>query len=325
MPGHRLVELQRAQLNSRDPEEAAAFVAQNYVQSRIRFRKAPPGGRVRLEATMCGQISASRIRSTLGYSCHLEARPDTLYFEQTLRGRGRIRLGDYDLRQQRGTLMVCPAGAPIRTDCDSHDVNLLNLAFDALADGIAQSGIDSAAFRFTALTPLNSQRRRFWCRLFDLVHHELAGTDSPVLTELVVTNLTRSLAAAALVVFPNTTMDQHLQSGPGAVGASALGRAVDYLHSNPAQPITVTELAAHAGTSVRALQHAFRNKYQRTPLEYLRHLRLHRARQDLLAATPSDGLTVARVAARWGFGHQGRFAEFYAREFGHSPKQDLRH
>ncbi|MEV0248776.1 AraC family transcriptional regulator [Nocardia sp. NPDC050712] len=324
MAGPQLIEVRREEMASRDPQEVVAFVGQMYTDSKVRLWKSPPRCHVRISATVCGEIMATEIRSTIGYSCQIAPAEDQVYFERTLRGRGRMRIWGHDLRQQRGNLMVCPAGAPIFTDCDSHDVNLLHVPQVTLIDSAAEYGIDAAAFRFTGLAPADPQRERFWSRLFDLTHHELTAGGSPVLTELVVQNLTRSLAAAALAVFPNTTMDLHLQPGPGAVGSPALQRAVDYLHANPAQPITVSELAGHAGTSVRALQHAFQNHYDTTPLGYLRRLRLDRAHQDLCAAEPSDGLTVALVAARWGFSHQGRFAQLYTEKFGHSPKQDLR-
>ncbi|MEV0245599.1 AraC family transcriptional regulator [Nocardia sp. NPDC050712] len=324
MTGHQLVDVRREELASRDADETIAFISQMYSDNELRFWKSAPQSRVRTTAMVAGEVMATEIRSTLGYSCQIAPLRDHVYFERTLRGRGRLRGGGHDVRQQRNDVMVFPIGAQILADCDSHDVNILHIPYEVLLDAAAQSGVEAAAFRFTALTPTDPQRERFWGRLFDLTHHELTALESPVLTGLVVQNLTRSLAAAALAVFPNTTMDLHLQPGPGTVAPSALQRAVDYLHANPAQPLTVAELAAHAGTSVRALQHAFHNHYDTTPLEYLRLLRLDRARQDLLAAEPSDGLTVAITAARWGFGHQGRFAQLYSKKFGHSPKQDLR-
>ncbi|MEV6279161.1 helix-turn-helix transcriptional regulator [Nocardia sp. NPDC051832] len=325
MTAHRLVEARREELASRDAEETVAFVSQMYADNDLRFWKSLPQCRVRTSAMVWGEIMATEIRSTIGYSCRIAPLQDHVYFERSLRGRARLRGGGHDVQQQRNDLMVFPFGVPILADCDSHDVNLLHIPYDVLTDLAAESGIDAAAFRFTSLVPRDPRSERFWGRLFDLTHHELAAPDSPVLTELVLQNLTRTLAAAALAVFPNTTMDLHLQPGPGVVAHSALQRAIDYLQANPAQPITISQLASQSGTSVRALQNAFRTHHDTTPLEYLRRVRLDRARQDLRAAEPSDGYTVAIVAARWGFTHPGRFAQLYKQAFGRSPRQELRH
>ncbi|WP_157573686.1 AraC family transcriptional regulator [Nocardia jejuensis] len=325
MTEHRLIESRREELESRDADETVAFITEMYSDNALRFWKAPPQSRVRTSATVWGEVVATEIRSTIGYSCQIAPLRDQVYFERSLRGRARLRGGGHDLHQHRNDLTVFPHGVPIRADCDSHDVNLLHIPHHLLTDLAAQSGIEAADFRFTSLEPRDQRSERFWGRLFDLTHHELSAPDSPVLTELVLQNLTRTLAAAALAVFPNTTMDLHLQSGPGTVGASGLERAIEFLHANPAQPITVVQLAAHADTSVRALQNAFRAHHATTPLEYLRRIRLERARHDLLAAEPSDGLTVSIVAARWGFTNPGRFAQQYKQRFGHSPRLDLHH
>ena len=48
-------------------------------------------------------------------------------------------------------------------------------------------------------------------------------------------------------------------------------------------------------------------------------------RAHLICSTPSLGtLSVAALAARWGFTHLGRFAMEYRRRYGHYPSQTLR-
>ncbi|MFI1919709.1 AraC family transcriptional regulator [Nocardia sp. NPDC020380] len=285
MNGSQFVEVRRAELYSQDAEETVEFVSSVYADNDLRFRKVPAQSRVRTVATMCGEIMATEIRSTLGYSCEIDALRDQIYFQRTLRGRMRLRGGRHDIGQRRNDLAVYPFGSAMIADCDNHDVNLLHIPHQAITEAAAESGNDSAAVEFTSLIPLDPRRERFWGRLFDLVHHELTEPDSPVLTELVVQNLIRSLASAALTVFPNTTMDPQ-QSGPGIVPNSALRKAVDYIEAHPTRPITVTELAEHAGISVRALRYEFQNHYDTTPLGYLRRVRLERAHSGTARAQP---------------------------------------
>jgi transcriptional regulator GlxA family with amidase domain len=74
---------------------------------------------------------------------------------------------------------------------------------------------------------------------------------------------------------------------------------------------------------VRGLQDAFRRNLDASPADYLRRLRLDRVRQDLLAADPLSGATVAGIARRWGFVHLGRFAQTYRTAFGELPGSTL--
>ncbi len=52
---------------------------------------------------------------------------------------------------------------------------------------------------------------------------------------------------------------------------------------------------------------------------------MRRAHEDLVAADPTRGDTVAAIADRWRFRHHGRFAVDYRAHYGVSPSETLRH
>ncbi|WIJ45769.1 helix-turn-helix transcriptional regulator [Curtobacterium citreum] len=95
------------------------------------------------------------------------------------------------------------------------------------------------------------------------------------------------------------------------------------VHSRAHEPLTVSDIARAADLSVRGLQESFQRVLERTPMEYLREVRLRRAHDDLLRSEPGT-VSVADVAVRWGFTHMGRFSGEYLRRFGEYPKQTLR-
>ncbi len=72
----------------------------------------------------------------------------------------------------------------------------------------------------------------------------------------------------------------------------------------------------------RTLEAQFRRYLRTTPLGWVRHARLARARQQLLAARTDANVT--GVALANGFGQLGRFAARYRRQFGELPSQTLR-
>ncbi|MEG8037565.1 helix-turn-helix domain-containing protein [Sphingomonas sp. LR61] len=87
--------------------------------------------------------------------------------------------------------------------------------------------------------------------------------------------------------------------------------------------MTIADLAAVAGLSVRSVQESFRRVFDVSPLTYLQDVRLDRVRSELLALDPQVG-AIGDVARRWGFAHLGRFSASYAARFGEYPKQTLR-
>jgi AraC-like DNA-binding protein len=109
----------------------------------------------------------------------------------------------------------------------------------------------------------------------------------------------------------------------GAVRPPAVRRAIAYFEDAAAEDIRISDVAAAARLSTRALQEAFRTHLGTTPMAYLKSIRLARAHAELRQSSAEDGTTVAAVAYRWGFGNLGRFAADYRREFGRSPSEVL--
>ncbi|QWF78322.1 helix-turn-helix transcriptional regulator [Amycolatopsis sp. CA-230715] len=102
-------------------------------------------------------------------------------------------------------------------------------------------------------------------------------------------------------------------------------RAVSFCEENASEPITVSDMAKAAGTSVRALQRGFRSQLGMSPLAHLRQVRLARVHEDLRAIGQGDQPgTVTEVALRWGFPHLGRFSQLYRETYGEPPSHTLR-
>jgi len=101
--------------------------------------------------------------------------------------------------------------------------------------------------------------------------------------------------------------------------------AREYMQAHAESVITVPDLCEAAHTSRRALQYAFEDQLQVSPITYLRCMRLNRARRDLLrqASRGVGAVGVGDVAARWGFWHLSRFAADYRNLFGELPSATL--
>ncbi|MFG1701893.1 AraC family transcriptional regulator [Nonomuraea sp. M3C6] len=88
------------------------------------------------------------------------------------------------------------------------------------------------------------------------------------------------------------------------------------LHRDPADPRTLTQLAAQAGTSDRTLARLCRRELGMSFPQWRTQLRLHHAL--LLLA---DGVPVTAVAHRCGWASASAFIDVFRRAFGYTPGQ----
>lgn len=142
---------------------------------------------------------------------------------------------------------------------------------------------------------------------------------------LLVSTAAQHLAATVLCTLPNTAREDALAPRDTRDAHSdTLRRAVAFIEANAHRDITLADIAASIPVTPRAVQYAFTRHAGTTPLGHLRRVRLARAHADLRSADPSGHATVAGIAGRWGFAHQGRFAAAYRQEYGVAPSATLR-
>jgi transcriptional regulator GlxA family with amidase domain len=95
-------------------------------------------------------------------------------------------------------------------------------------------------------------------------------------------------------------------------------RAQEFIRANLKRSISLDSLAAAAGTSRRTVARAFTEVLGDTPTTYIRRLRLHHVRRDLVRDAAS-GRAIREIAAAWGIGEPGRMAGQYCELFGEYP------
>jgi AraC-like DNA-binding protein len=103
--------------------------------------------------------------------------------------------------------------------------------------------------------------------------------------------------------------------------AKIVQEAREYIRGHLASAISVDDLANATQTSPRTLFRAFSEVLGDTPRDYVRRLRLHRIRRELLS---SDTMTVSLAAQNWGMaGDLGRLSKNYRDLFGEFPSSTL--
>jgi AraC-like DNA-binding protein len=101
-----------------------------------------------------------------------------------------------------------------------------------------------------------------------------------------------------------------------------LDELVDYIRSNRAVPLAMADLERLSHYSARHLTTLFRERFNCTPMQFVRRQRLEMAMERLTAPQPGD--TVIRIARECGYRHAANFSVDFQREFGSKPSDVLR-
>ena len=90
----------------------------------------------------------------------------------------------------------------------------------------------------------------------------------------------------------------------------------EYIHEHLEAPITLNDLLKQANCSRSRLFSICQEQLGLSPIGWLRSLRLDAARTYLLE---HSDISIMAVAYRFGFGHSGRFSQYYAKKFKELP------
>ena len=100
-----------------------------------------------------------------------------------------------------------------------------------------------------------------------------------------------------------------------------IARVVKYIHVEHARSLSVEEMARRAGMSVPVFHHHFKLVTASSPLQYLKRIRLDRAKR-LMA---HDGYNASTAARAVGYESPSQFSREFKRLFGVTPVEEAEH
>ncbi|AIW16244.1 AraC family transcriptional regulator [Vibrio tubiashii] len=98
-----------------------------------------------------------------------------------------------------------------------------------------------------------------------------------------------------------------------------VAKALDYLHQNYTASVTVQDLAEQANMSVSAFHQAFRSVTLASPIQYIKKVRLDKARELIQL----EGVKVGEAARLVGYNSTSQFSREFKRHFNETPKAKL--
>ncbi|WAI86104.1 MULTISPECIES: AraC family transcriptional regulator [Achromobacter] len=242
----------------------------------------------------------------------------------TLQGSGLVTLGKRSAAMQAGSLTISSPSEPsiisIGRDCRNLILRVERQALEHQLQRLLDRPIKHALVFDLAVGPdspgLAAVRETldYLCRLYqhpaiDGVTQTLAAGFSDYLLALLLTQLPHNYSDA-LRADHRQPLPQHVR------------RARDYIESHVDEAISLADLAAHCGVSVRTLQNGFTQFLKQSPSDYVRNQRLTLVHAALEQARAGDSVT--DILLRHGVTSFGHFATHYRKRYGCLPSDTLR-
>jgi AraC-like DNA-binding protein len=128
-------------------------------------------------------------------------------------------------------------------------------------------------------------------------------------------------STAAVMLFPQLFVDTFNLVIDNQYERRLLDQTCQYIKANLTSPITLTMLDKVSSMSRRKLHYAFLDRFDCSPMQWVRNERLALAHSMLTHAEP--WLTVTAIALSCGFTKMSTFAQFYRARFGELPSETL--
>lgn len=306
---------------SLDVDEASARLSGLYNTNRLRLLGSAPDFGMRLHSAQLGGLGLARL--SFGTEIEIEQagdRPFVLVTTQ-MRGASRVQTPWGSADGGPGFVVVDSAGQAVSKrfsgDSERCHVRVDQAALESRCAALLQQPL-SAPLQFAPFSANDSALQSRWMGLLQwLLGHVGGPAKAPALLQ----NLEEAVLLHLLLEHEHS-YSAALCQPCASLAPRHVRRAEDYIRSHAREPLTLQDIAAAVGCSVRALSHGFRQARGSTPMLFLRRIRLEGVHADLGRADASH--SVSEWALHWGFSHLGRFSADYKQCFGQTPSDTLR-
>jgi len=317
-----LAPLPEVSVRSADPEEARIVGTRVYYPHRVVVQGDSARFAMRLSAASLGPLTVG----WLGYETQVRIETEELGQYQVnvpTADTMRSECGNRDIVSSPRTAAVYRPDQPTAFEGWSTPAPMLALKIarhslerqlEQLLDRPLRGPID-----FRLDMDISGGRGAQWWAMVCSLAADIDDPQSLIRQPLIAAPFAYSIMSGLLMAGTHSHLEE-LTAPAMAVSAETVRRARQFIEDHAGEPLTVADIARGADVGVRGLQHGFHRSLGTTPMQYLRHVRLRHAHQDLRNADPSS-TTVAQVAARWGFLNQGRFAAQYRELYGVQPAE----
>lgn len=312
----------RGDLRTFDAEQAAAFVTESLRPGIITKVSADTEINFSSHYFARTDFLVSEIRTGPGWSFQPRTEVDTMTAWLTLDGQCSVQHRGVSGLASADGLLVTSGPSSKRIDFDRPYHGLVVVACSEFVRQETEAFLGrSIETNPDFLTTIDARSRlgQTLVAFASTMHAALAGNSSLADSPLALRRFRDGFISLVLMSMDAEEV-QRLAGPPRSASSANLRAAEAFMRDNADQPIGMSDVAAHVGVSVRALQYTFRRLRGTTPLAVLLQYRLEGARNDLMLGGKQK---IAAVAAKWGFSHLGRFSRQYRAAFGEKASWTL--
>lgn len=308
--------------SSRDLQETRGWVGRAMKPHQLSVAGAGQRLDARMHHVSFGEVTLSRLTYGACVDILPESLEDFFLVQMPVSGHAQVAAGDESLLSTPGRASVLSPADTIRmrwsADCDQLMVRISRRRLErALASHLGREPDEPLRF---SLEMAWRDLPTWQCLMAYLLQCADLGIDAP--HHPLLCAQIEQLTATTLLGAQAHNHSHSRAARPAMLLPRHVRKVEEYLQAHAHEMISVDQLARVSGVSLRSLYAGFKQFCGVSPMQYLKQLRLERARADLMGHSQID--TVAGIALRWGFDHLSRFAIDYKKRFGESPNQTLR-
>jgi AraC-like DNA-binding protein len=314
-------------LRSRDPVEATAIAARVYHEHRLTIVGDRRAFAMSLDAASLGPITLGWLSYDTEVRLDAEPHADAYQINLVSAGHMHAYCGSHQMVATSETGMIFRPDRPTgfagwRTPSQMLAIKIERHALENELEQLLHRAV-AGPIAFALPLDLSNHGAADWSWLVSALAASFVDPGSLFRQPIMTAPLVHAILAGLLLSAEHDFRAQ-LEAPVRRIGPTTVRRAHEYIEQHAHEPLTVAQVAAWAGVSVRALQQGFQRSLGATPHQIIQHTRLERAHADLLNSSADDA-TVAGIGAKWGFPHAGRFASLYHARYNAYPSATLRH
>ncbi|ELP6739719.1 AraC family transcriptional regulator [Vibrio vulnificus] len=234
-------------------------------------------------------------------------------------GHKNIHIGSHPVRYGADDYLV--VGVPMPLECEAfadQDRPLLGISVDVpmvllqqMVQKLEQRGFQNLCAEKEESCGLKSVKME--TSMLNACKRLMCGLCDPLETEVLGQSLLEEVVFRALLSQKGYVLFELAHSEGNY---SRIAQVLDKVHQDYSQPLTVQDLASKANMSVSAFHSAFRSVTLESPIQYIKKVRLSKARELIKL----EGKRVNDAARLVGYNSTSQFSREYKRHFNETPK-----
>ena len=241
-----------------------------------------------------------------------------------IRGQEVISLGDQQVYSTSSRAAILNAHNPYRIHHHKDTEKLIIRIDRNLVERTCQQHLGRTLAKpvmFKPDMPLGTREAQSWMRVIGWIYDHLSR-DEGSLPPLLFAQFEQAIVTTLLTCQPNNYSQELCADDVPSIAPAFVKKVERYVEEHAHEPITIADMAEHAGVSSRSLFFGFRRFRNTSPMRHLKEIRLRHVKEELQKSA-AGSTTVTEVALRWGFSHLGHFSSDYKRRFGETPSETL--